>query len=73
MVMIMDKINEPTQSHIKLSQALDSSHDTICDSVNDTINAIAAGGRHWINVTNENLFSLEKEKNAFLFVPATCN
>ena len=54
-------------------QALDSSHDTICDSVNDTMHAIAAGGRHWINVTHENLSSLEKEKLPSYFVPATCN
>ena len=48
-------------------QALDSSHDTICDSVNDTmINAIAAGGRHWINVTNENFIIVGKRKIAFL-------
>jgi hypothetical protein len=54
-------------------QALDSSHDTICHSVNDIMHAIAAGGRHWINMTHENLSSLEKEKLPSYFVPATCN
>ena len=53
--------------------ALELSHDTICDSVNDTMHAIAAGSRHWINVTHENLSSLEKEKLPSYFVPATCN
>ena len=54
-------------------QALESSHDAICDSVYYTMHAIAAGGRHWINVTHENLSSLEKEKLPSYFVPATCN
>lgn len=54
-------------------QALELSHDTICDSVNNTMHAIAAGERHWINVTHENLSSMEKEKMPSYFVPATCN
>jgi len=35
------------------------------------MHAIAAGGKHWINVTHENLSSLEKEKLPSYFVPAT--
>ena len=53
-------------------QAL-SSHATICDSVYDTMHAISAGRRHWINVTHQALSSMERERVPSYFIPAHCN
>lgn len=56
-------------------QALESSHESICESVNDTMHAIAAGKRRWLLDTTRKVLpnSLERETIPSYFVPANCN